>query len=480
MPFPAVSSRPWRSFSALGLSALWLSAFWAVASPAPVRPSDCSATSTGRVPLTELGTGLYLGLFQGGLYPGGVNSPPADHQAEGLARAAAIEPLDSAGEPDSNGKIAMVSVGMCNTSLEFCGADVPPCAASYSFMGQALADARVDKERLVLVNGAAGGQDTSEWDETDDPVYDRVRDGRLAAQGLTERQVQVAWLKLANAQPSGTLPSADADAFRMLDGLGDVVRTLRVRYPNLQIVYLSSRIYAGYATTMLNPEPYAYESGFAVRRLIAAQIEQSRSGTIDPRAGDLDYGTVAPWLAWGPYLWADGLTPRAGDGLTWSCSDFSDDGTHPAEAARQKVGKALLDFLLAEPTAAPWFLADGAGGACQPSEAALCLTEGRFRVEAEWTAGAGAPAPGYAVPLRDDTGAFWFFDEENLELMVKVLDACVPFGGIWVFAGGSTDVGTQVTVTEVSTGEVRTYDSPAGVPFTALRDTSAFSCPESN
>jgi hypothetical protein len=462
------------------LTAAGLAVLAALASPAPAPGSDCTETSTGRVPLTELGTGLYLGQFQGGLYPGGVNAPPADHQSEGLARAAAIEPLDAAGNPDPNGRIALVSIGMCNTSLEFCGADLPPCAASYSFMGQALADARVDKERLVLVNGAAGGQTTSAWDETDDPVYDRVRDQRLAAQGLTEQQVQVAWVKLANAQPSGTLPAGDADAFLMLAGLGDVVRSLRIRYPNLQIVYLSSRIYAGYASTTLNPEPFAYESGFAVKWLIEAQIEQMRGAAAHPRAGDLDYDTVAPWLAWGPYLWADGLTPRAGDGFRWACSDFSDDGTHPAEAARQKVGEALLDFLVVEPTAAPWFLAEDAAASCQPTDTALCLTEGRFRVETLWTTGGAAPAPGHAVPLRDDTGAFWFFDEENLELMVKVLDACVPFGRVWVFAGGSTDVGTLIRVTELETGEARLYESALGAPFVALRDTSAFPCTANN
>ena len=35
---------------------------------------------------------------------------------------------------------------------------------------------------------------------------------------------------------------------------------------------LSSRIYAGYAVTPLNPEPYAYESAFSVRGLIQQQM----------------------------------------------------------------------------------------------------------------------------------------------------------------------------------------------------------------
>src|SRR6185503_12380979 len=117
-----------------------------------------------------------------------------------------------------------------------------------------------------------------------------------------------AWVKVANPGPTSSLPSANADAYVLETQMGDIVRALKVRYPNLQQVFLSSRIFAGYATTALNPEPYAYESGFAVKLLVQAQIDQMANGgvPVDPRAGNLDYGTVAPWIAWGPYLWAAG------------------------------------------------------------------------------------------------------------------------------------------------------------------------------
>jgi hypothetical protein len=62
----------------------------------------------------------------------------------------------------------------------------------------------------------------------------------------------------------------------------------------------------------------------------------------------------APLLLWGPYLWADGLIPRA-DGLTWVCQDFATDGIHPNNQGSRKVAQMLFDFFRSDPSAAPWF-----------------------------------------------------------------------------------------------------------------------------
>jgi hypothetical protein len=316
---------------------------------APVFPS----------PITEMGNTTYLG-FSGGLYPNSSNAIPAAHSSAGLSFANAIQPLDTSGNPATDGKIVLFSIGMSNTSQEFCSqSSAPPCDP-WTFSGQAAADALVNKTTLALVNGARGGQTAATWDSPSDANYDRVLQERLQPLGLNEQQVQVAWVKVANPNPTVSLPSASADAVTLLQQMGNIVRALKVRYPNIKLVFLSSRIYAGYATTALNPEPYAYESGFAVKWLIQAQVDQmANNGTVvDQRAGDLNYNTVAPWLAWGPYLWANGTNLRS-DGLNWLSSDFEADGTHPAQSGRQKVGALLLSFFKTSSHTKCWFLSFG-------------------------------------------------------------------------------------------------------------------------
>jgi hypothetical protein len=218
-------------------------------------------------------------------------------------------------------------------------------------------DPDVDQGTVFTVNGARGAQVASRWDSPDELNYDRVRDGFLVSQGFSEQQVQVVWLKVVDfLQGLPPLPAENAHAYQLMSTMSDIIRALKVRYPNLQQVYLSSRTYAGYATHDLSPEPYAYETGFAVKWLIEAQIQQMETGRIDARVGDLDYNTVAPWLAWGPYLWANGTNPRS-DGLIWLPEDFSEeDGTHPSISGREKVANLLLDFFKTSPFTHCWFL----------------------------------------------------------------------------------------------------------------------------
>lgn len=328
---------------------------------ATVAPSATPAVAdTTKIPLTDMSSSdRYLG-FPGGLYAGG-NSIPAAHLVAGVNSAKAIRPLDVNGVPNSGGRYVLLSIGMSNTTQEFCSAGSTLPCASWSFMGQLAADPAVNRTTLAIVNGARGGQAAPAWTSPASPEYDRIRDSWLAPNGLSEKQVQIAWVKVANANPTSSIPSAAADANTLVAQMATIARTLRQRYPNIKQVFFSSRIYAGYASTTLNPEPYAYESGLAVKWVVQGQIDQLAQGGIrDTRAGDLDYRTVAPWIAWGPYLWARGTTPRS-DGLIWTTADVESDGTHPSQSGEQKVGRMLLDFFKMSPVTQCWFLS---GGAC--------------------------------------------------------------------------------------------------------------------
>ncbi|WP_163997992.1 hypothetical protein [Pyxidicoccus caerfyrddinensis] len=318
--------------------------------------TEAGSLATGQVPLNDLLSGTYLG-FTGGLYPQARNTMPTAHANAGQAQARAIQPLNVNGQPSASGKYVLLSIGMSHATQEFCSqSGAPPCDA-WTFMGKAALDASVNRSTLVLANGAKGGQTALTWDAPSDANYERVRVDVLEAQGLSEKQVQIVWLKAANPNPSVSLPASNADAYQLEASIGNILRAAKVRYPNLQQVFISSRSYGGYATTTLNPEPYAYESGFAVKWLVEAQIRQKLNGTIDSRAGNLDYSQgVAPWVAWGPYPWADGLNPRS-DGLTWARADFENDGTHPSTSGESKVGGMILDFFKSSPHTRCWFLA---------------------------------------------------------------------------------------------------------------------------
>lgn len=296
--------------------------------------ANCAGDTTGLVAVTDLGAGSYQGVM-GGLYPGGSNHRPAAHDLAGRLIAQSIGPLDTLGQPSATGKIVLISCGMSNATQEFS-----------AFVPKATNDPLKRPECLVI-DCALGSQSADRIDDPSVAYWDTVAT-RLRGRGSSPLQVQVVWIKEADAQPTGSFQVSN-DSLQA--HLRTIVRILKQKLPNLKLAYFTSRIYAGYASTPLNPEPYAYESAFAVRRVIEAQVAGDTTLNFDPSNGPVR----APWLAWGPYLWSDGLRGRA-DGLTWACSDFtSNDGTHPAVSARQRVADSLLVFFRSDQTTAPWY-----------------------------------------------------------------------------------------------------------------------------
>ena len=221
----------------------------------------------------------------------------------------------------------------------------------------------------------------------------------LQTNQFSENQVQAVFLKASNSFPQcdlkgaycdPTVPEPQEDAYLSELHMGNILRYLKCckldanhhstgvpRYPNLKQVFMSSRIYGGYANgqpaghNCLMPEPFAYEEGFAVQRTIVAQIDR----TITDYAGDVRYPESAPWFDWGPYLWASGPNLNSA-GVNW-CNGQNDprcangnqrdvrygdlnapnqywgDFTHPTAQAAQKVANELLKFIDKD-TGSPW------------------------------------------------------------------------------------------------------------------------------
>ena len=292
------------------------------------------------VPISDLGTSLYLGAEEGGLYADGSNLDDAAHDAYGQSAAAGIVPLDANGNPDPNGKYVFISVGLSLTQQPF---------------SQFLQLANIDPAKnpnLVIVNGATGGATASLLAGVNNNFWNAMVYDYLPNAGVTPNQVVAAWVLDVNGGPSGTFP---ADMSKLQGNLQSIAQNLLTKFPNIKLAYYSSINYTGYSNGVvtLNPEPYAYESGMAVKNAIQDQISGDANMNYDPAKGKVK----APWIAWGPYYWANGMIPRS-DGLVWTCQDLDTDGTHPSNpVGRIKVSTQLLNFLKTDDTASKWFLA---------------------------------------------------------------------------------------------------------------------------
>jgi 2',3'-cyclic-nucleotide 2'-phosphodiesterase/3'-nucleotidase/5'-nucleotidase len=119
----------------------------------------------------------------------------------------------------------------------------------------------------------------------------------------------------------------------------------------------------------------------------------------------------------------------------------------------------------------------GAGN-CTPDGSTLCLNNGRFQVTAHYRTQRGDVGFGHAEGITGDSGYFYFFDEGNVEVVVKVLDACQVYGKYWVFASGLTNLEVEIVVTDTANGTKKTYTNPLFVPFAPVLDLSTFAtCP---
>lgn len=318
----------------------------------------------------------------GGLYGGWKNEPPPAHRAAHLIESAKIQPLDTGGEPSENGKIGLITIGFSNTSIE-----------SEGFKRAADADTQ-KSPRVIVVNGSIGGRSAVMWawdgaailpraeQERLDGIMDLLKmpktnrrsspnldkdtwptlAKRIEAAGLSPLQVQACWLKHveANPKPLGEFPD---HARTLQKDMTAVLNIARHHYPNLRVVYLSSRTFGGWSGRVSgSPEPYAYESGFGTRWVAQSQINGDPQLNFDPAKGEV----MAPLVLWGPYLWAKGDSPRVFDGLTWTQNDVRADQLHPNENGTRKTTTLLINFFKTNEGSSRWFLKSGEQGKAMP------------------------------------------------------------------------------------------------------------------
>jgi len=312
---------------------------------------DVTGTQTLMEGLDVLGPNTYEGT-KGGLYPGGSNKTPAAHLSYGIGLGQQIQPLDANGAADPNGKEVLLIVGESIVFLE----------------GEYLAqDGNADPAKnpsVVVVNGGQGGATLGYLKDAQNAYWTTMLTYLLPNYGVTAEQVVAVWIEPVNGIHSGTFPS---DVSQFQNNIEQVMQTLQILFPNIKIVYLSSRYYAGYSNGVVtdNPEPYAYETGFAVKWAIQDQLNGLKRLNYDPTKGPV----LAPWMEWGPYYWSNGLVVPNTEGLVWPCEDLKYDGTHPNHASgKEKVANQVLNFLKADPTATPWFLTPAARSKTKPAQ----------------------------------------------------------------------------------------------------------------
>jgi streptogramin lyase len=255
---------------------------------------------------------------------------------------------------------------------------------------------------------------------------------------------------------------------------------------------------AGTVTTFSMPDPdvgpvnltAGSDGNLWIATAVGSLWKSTTQGVITPLEARLvgNPGYIYPYL----YLQADGVALGA-DGNLWLTVGLD-------RIARLSPDGRLTDVFLPDPSAGPasialgpdgnlWFtefagnrigrLSMAAAGPCAANASTLCLANGRFQVQADWSAASlGRTDRASALSLSASSGSFWFFDRDSIELVVKMVDGCSVNGREWVFAAGMTNVGVSLVVTDTTTGLSREYLNVEGTPFPPVQDTAAFStCP---
>ncbi len=112
---------------------------------------------------------------------------------------------------------------------------------------------------------------------------------------------------------------------------------------------------------------------------------------------------------------------------------------------------------------------------CVETDTVMCLQDGRYAVTIEWETLSGESGSArVARPRTSDSGLFYFFNYNNWEVLLKVLDGCAVNQHHWVYAASATDLGINMVVRDTVTNQEKVYFKEAGTPAPATTDSGAF------
>jgi len=295
---------------------------------------SCSINQQNLLPITDLGTGYYRG-YQGGLYPGGQNQRSGAHLSLALSQSAQIQPLNNNGQPAANGKVVLIGVGASNPRTEF-----------EAFKQQAQSSGLL-KPSTAIVNTCIGGQGVQKMNQASANYWQQA-ENTLQQAGLSMQQVQAAWVETEHTGNADTVfPRAPQ---QLMSDMRTLLVTMKQKFPQLKIVYLSGRAFSGFAQAAANEVgkgllyPRDYYNGWTMKWMVEKQIANEAGYTLSD----------IPFITMSTYLWSRGANPR-NDGFFLDCIlDVGPDGLHLTAAGEQKAGQQLYQFFFSDPTSVGW------------------------------------------------------------------------------------------------------------------------------
>ena len=124
---------------------------------------------------------------------------------------------------------------------------------------------------------------------------------------------------------------------------------------------------------------------------------------------------------------------------------------------------------------------------CSPGPTTLCIDDvpgdGRFRVEVDYQSSlnGGVEGQGHAVSLGsigvDHGGLFWFFSQDNPEVLIKILNGCGLNNHYWIYSSAGTNLGMVTFVTDTANLRPFAFVNPDLQTAVPVATTTASLCP---